>query len=618
MGDDKDESTPDPWAGIEDDGAVESADGFTFSFDASSEVEDQPQLPLSEELNAADVSAQPDADDASILRIDAVPDMAAEADPFASPPVEAGAEEDVADDISTWLSESDGPEVPEAPLAVFSPEGAEDRSPPVPTPEFDAFSSFDDPTDDVHATAEATEHAAMGSSHVEVGTGFSGIASPSEVDPPSGVDAIDDWAETTLSDAPAEDVAADEPSAFDASGFEGIGESAESGESGEAVGLTEVPFGEETVAITAAGAGAAAAVATAKPRSAVRPKGGGIGQVISIVLGGLMAIPITYAILIWGFQKDPFKLAGLVPEQVAFLLPAKFQPGFRKTGGGPKPDAVSTLDNLPAVAEATSPTEPAAEPPAPETAPATEPAAAEAPPTVNGGLDALAMREPAPKAEGEAATVQAPVTTPTAGLFDDSSAETKQPAPPPAPEPEPLDLAALEAAVGDAVAAHEALATVDQEAPDRKKLLVGWYKRLASVAEQFVLLEKVASDSGRTLDAAPDAVEPIYAAIADDPLVQGDLAKLSGMWLSSKKRPADGAVLLGTFEGTRQVGPYWSTRLTIAGADPRPVAVISRIEPRGDPGATVLVTGVLFDGDVVWASDCRPLEKKPAPVEDLF
>jgi hypothetical protein len=31
--------------------------------------------------------------------------------------------------------------------------------------------------------------------------------------------------------------------------------------------------------------------------------------------------------------------------------------------------------------------------------------------------------------------------------------------------------------------------------------------------------------------------------------------------------------------------------------------------------------GVLFDGDVVWASDVRPLEqseKKAAPVEDLF
>jgi hypothetical protein len=71
----------------------------------------------------------------------------------------------------------------------------------------------------------------------------------------------------------------------------------------------------------------------------------------------------------------------------------------------------------------------------------------------------------------------------------------------------------------------------------------------------------------------------------------------------------------------RQVGPYWSTRVTIDGAEPRTVAVISRVEPRVDPGARVLVMGVLFDGDVVWASDVRPLEqseKKAAPVEDLF
>jgi len=77
-------------------------------------------------------------------------------------------------------------------------------------------------------------------------------------------------------------------------------------------------------------------------------------------------------------------------------------------------------------------------------------------------------------------------------------------------------------------------------------------------------------------------------------------------------------MLLATFDSARQVGPYWSTRVTIDGAEPRSVAVISRFEPEVQPGTRVLVSGVLFDGDVVWASDVRPLEKQKTPVEDLF
>ena len=97
-----------------------------------------------------------------------------------------------------------------------------------------------------------------------------------------------------------------------------------------------------------------------------------------------------------------------------------------------------------------------------------------------------------------------------------------------------------------------------------------------------------------------------------------DLGKLSGMWLKSKKRPVDGAVLLATFNGGRQVGPYWSSSVTVEGAEPRNLSIISRREPTVAAGAQVLVTGVLFDGDVDWAADCRSLDKSAQPVEDLF
>ena len=150
-----------------------------------------------------------------------------------------------------------------------------------------------------------------------------------------------------------------------------------------------------------------------------------------------------------------------------------------------------------------------------------------------------------------------------------------------------------------------------------KKLLVGWYKNLAGVAEQLVLLETAAADSARPLDKTPRQLENVIAKIVGNDTVVGDLGRLSGMWLASKKRPVDGAVLVATFNGSRQVGPYWSSSITVAGKEPKTVAIISRREPAAAAGEQVLVTGVLFDGDVLWAADCRQVEKAAA-AEDLF
>ena len=600
MVDDKDGSTPDPWAGIDDEGAGQSADGFTFSFDALGEAENNPLPEPGDESAPAPPAITPDADDAPIIRIDAATAAPADVDPFADVSIDAAG----AADVSAWLDEPDAGAEP--PLTVF-PTAAADapEHPATPTdfltdlPALDALGS-----DDVHEGLDAAG-AVAGSSHVEVGTGLSGVVSPSQVDPPSDGGAMDDWAEAAAGEGAFDPFSTDDQTSFDASGFDGVSESnaAAPGEPQFDVGVAEV-----------AGAGAAATMAQpARHRQADGPKGGGIGQLIGIVLGGVMAIPITYAILIWGFQKDPFKLAKLVPAEVAFLLPQKFQPGSKQSGG-PKLEAASALDTLPAVAEGepvepepgTEPAPVAEEPQPMKDLPAADLAAA---PETSAQADASPTepREPAP---------ESPVPPP----FDELVAEPKTPPAGPVapPEPEPLDVAALEAAVGEATAAFDSLAAADPEAPDRKKLLVNWYKRLAAVAEQIVLLEKVALDSGRSLDGTLGGVEGVRAAIATDATVQADLARLGAMWLASKKRPSDGAVLLGTFAGARQVGPYWSSRVEIAGAEPRTVAVISRAEPKGEPGEQVLVTGVLFDGDVIWASDCRPLAGKAAPVEDLF
>ncbi|NDC54261.1 MAG: hypothetical protein EBZ74_08205 [Planctomycetia bacterium] len=545
MVDDKDDSAPDPWAGIDDPQGEPAADGFTFSFDASGDVDDGPAV-----------------------------------GPFASGVT--GGDSDV--DVSAWLDEPDA-----LPGGDIAPEAAEDAPAPFPEalPDFGGLAA-----DDVHEAAGTADPAA-GSSHVQVGTGFSGIVSPSEIDP-AGDDVAEDWDATDAPDNALDDFSSDEQPSFDASGFDGASESG------------AVPANPDAAGALLTVAGAAAAVAAPAASARVKPprgKGGGLGQLVGIVLGGLMAIPITYAILIWGFQKDPFKLTRMLPEQVAFLLPQKFQPGGARSPSGPTVAAASPLDNLPV---------PAGESPAAETAaePAEEPVVENDKPA----------GEPvvAPVAEGTEAPAPMPVSPPRPA--DDLFAEPAPPAPapPPPPEPEPLDLAALEAAVAEAAAALEAVAAAEPEAPERRRLLVAWYKKLAAAAEQLVLVEKIATDSGRNFAEAATRLDGLCATINAEGELRAELTRLGGMWLSARKRAADGTVLLATFDGTRQVGPYWSTRITVEAAEPRTVSVISRVEPRAEPGDRVLVLGVLFDGDVVWASECRRLVTKPAPVEDLF
>jgi hypothetical protein len=377
-----------------------------------------------------------------------------------------------------------------------------------------------------------------------------------------------------------------------------------------------------------------------------------------VVLGGLMALPITYAILIWGFHKDPFKFGKKAPPQLAFLLPQKLQPGYKPPRKAepvpPGLEGAPSLDDLPAVDEAavqeadqpaeTDVAEPATGQPA-ETADepmaladtATEPAEA---------LNPVASTEPAEPAEpaesGEPATEAASESVADAGasspamasapglgalppsdalpgldalLIDADATAVPAPAVAAAALP-PLDLSGVDAAAEQAAQAFEALEAISDPAdPARDRLLVGWYKRLAQLGEELVSLETIAADSGRPLSQTPAAAAALFERICGSDTAMADLDRLGRMWLTKQKQRADGVALLATLDGSRQVGPYWSTRAFVSGANAdgtdRSIAIISRLPPPADAGARVVVSGVMFDGDAVWAADVRPVEPQP-------
>ena len=81
----------------------------------------------------------------------------------------------------------------------------------------------------------------------------------------------------------------------------------------------------------------------------VRSTGGGTGrrdaaplrQFTAIVLGGLLSLPVTYAILLWGFQRDPLRLAPSLPAAVRAWVPG----GARR--GAIAPQGRPGIDRLP-------------------------------------------------------------------------------------------------------------------------------------------------------------------------------------------------------------------------------------------------------------------------------
>jgi hypothetical protein len=147
---------------------------------------------------------------------------------------------------------------------------------------------------------------------------------------------------------------------------------------------------------------------------------------------------------------------------------------------------------------------------------------------------------------------------------------------------------------------------------------VGWYKKLAKVGEELALLETVAADTGRPLTEPPEQVAELYGRIAASDSLVDDIKRLCRDWVSFRKRPADGVVLVAILDDVRKVGPYWCSTVSLEQTDGamKQVSVISRMEPKAAAGDRAVVSGVVFDDDVVWAADLRPLAA--AATEDLF
>jgi hypothetical protein len=606
----------DPWADLESEGGAELGDGLSFSFEES----------------ALDASlGEPFAADVPPVEPLPTDDEPLAEEVLGSGPLESEASGDDDAFVNAWLDES-AEMLTDPPLSLFSPDESGDGDFPVEMEsgsEAIAEPAAVEPSPDVAETSETD---------LDV-LGF--LDEDGEAAMNAGLD--HDPAESVVSTDAAATVGKATPAAADEADVLDFGMAA--------AGMAAVAAAVERTDGVAEQPGLPREVATRKRR-----KKGGLGQIVGVILGGLFAIPIVLGILIglmWFGWRDTVGIRKWMPDQLAFLLPAApvrvAGPG---ASGGPDLSTAPSLDDLPAVAvegsgdAASEPAnaEPAAvEPTAPDLSePPVATATVETTPAPGGeaalmtevAVEPLASEPASEPLEGE--PVDPFASLPSEPTLDglgavavpaDPVMPDEEPLPgtePTAPqavvvaEPEPIDVLALEAAVTEADAAFEAL----QSEPGlagiaRKKRLVEWYRGLVHVAQELAVVERMAADSGRPLDAPPPAVVELEGRVFAAPDLADDLAKLGRDWLGYARRQGDGVVLPATFIGTRQVGPYASSRIALVAADgtPREVAVISRSAPAAVEGDSVLVVGLVMDGGVIWASDIRAATAVSAAVE---
>jgi hypothetical protein len=341
---------------------------------------------------------------------------------------------------------------------------------------------------------------------------------------------------------------------------------------------------------------------------------------VGVVIGGLLAIPVTLAILLFGFQRDPFHVTPKVPDGLRFLLPSR----FRSAGMDRRTDQTTarpgrlTLDQIPppnaAAAAADGPDPEPAVPPAPAATIVDEGelvggaivTASGAPTDDLGGAERGPPASPPPHPIEEVELVVDPVSVDAGSVGGE-----------PGRKAEAIDFAPVAAAIGAAMSATDSLGEGDDPGGDptaREQSLVGWYRSLSLVALELAKVERAAIESGRSSAEVIDRFAELRATLAIER--HDDLELLGSMWLASEKRPSDGAILVATLEAVRPVGPWWGGRLAVGGEAPHELSFLTRSAPMAQPGDAVIVVGVLGESGTIWAVDIGALPAVGKPVDE--
>lgn len=274
------------------------------------------------------------------------------------------------------------------------------------------------------------------------------------------------------------------------------------------------------------------------------------GSIFGVIVGGMLAVPIVLLILLWGFRRDDFGIARVLPPSLEMLLPAELR--------APVLPAEPTDDSLPTLPKD----------------------------GFMADVDASPARDEAPVTDDATSAADSASRLPEDPLLDAA------------------DLALLEMATARAAVMLTNVLEVPDDAPDdmRKRALVDWYKSLAAVGEKAALAEQVISDAGRSTEAVGRPLATMVDQIIEMPRVSEELAALARQWMQATKRDAEGAVFPGTLTSVRRVGDAWVS--TVRSEDELSAALtvtaLSRQRPTMPEGSSVVAVGVVVANDTMW------------------
>lgn len=79
-----------------------------------------------------------------------------------------------------------------------------------------------------------------------------------------------------------------------------------------------------------------------RSRGNKKPPSSALFEILKIAMGAVLAIPIAYLLVMWGFKQDPLNVAPTIGQKLPALVPAKFRPDAPDDGPAKKPDANTT------------------------------------------------------------------------------------------------------------------------------------------------------------------------------------------------------------------------------------------------------------------------------------
>jgi hypothetical protein len=287
------------------------------------------------------------------------------------------------------------------------------------------------------------------------------------------------------------------------------------------------------------------------------------GSIIGVIFGGLLAVPVVAAILLWGFRRDDFGIAAQVPDSLSFLIPEDLR---RATVKKPDAEDVPPLPRLPAAGF--------------------EP----------GRQQDTWDRSPLPDTE-------------QAGIIGrDAQADAVLNA---------ADLAVLEMATVRAEIMLESVRELRADSPEtmRKAVLIDWYKSLASVGAEAAAAEGLMVTGGRSTAGIAEPLEKLLQPVMDDPETFDQLEELARQWMRASKRDSEGVILPGTLEEVRQAGSAWVSSLRSGNSEDRllRITALSRFRPEAEEGERVIAVGMVVADNVMWAATWVSRDPSGAP-----